>query len=164
METVLLFYVRYTTQKSGDVKILTFQDTMKIPLQLRVHFINSTFQKIIASYQLRSSPAKKSANSKGIVSSQAVISTTTSILPKMISWWCISWNYICLFFWSWLPLLIVPLSIKESHSAKELIIDLLENHLLDNFMDSGYAFCCLISSTWAQGTYIFAGFLESLPH
>ena len=62
METVLM----ETTQKSGDVKILTFQDTMKIPLQLRVHFINSTFQKIIASYQLRSSPAKKSANSKGI--------------------------------------------------------------------------------------------------
>ena len=74
----MLFYVRYTTQKSGDVKIWTFQDTMKIPLQLHVHFINFTFQKIMASYQLRSSPAKKSANSKCIVSSQAVSSTTTS--------------------------------------------------------------------------------------
>ena len=135
----MLFYVRYTTQKSGDVKILTFQDTMKIPLQLRVHFINSTFQKIIASYQLRSYPATKSANFKGIVSSQAVSSTTTSILPKMISWWWISWNYFYLFFWSRLPLLIVPLSIKESF-CQELIIDVLEDHLLDNFMDSGYVF------------------------
>jgi type II secretory pathway component PulM len=39
----------------------------------------------MASYQLRSSPIKKSANSKGIVSSQAVSSTTTSIRPKMKS-------------------------------------------------------------------------------
>ena len=49
METVMLFYVRYTTQKSGDVKILTFQDTMKIPLQMHAHFIIFTFQKFYIS-------------------------------------------------------------------------------------------------------------------
>ena len=39
----------------------------------------------MASYQLRSSPAKKSAKSKGTVSSHAVSSTTTSSRPKMKS-------------------------------------------------------------------------------
>ena len=38
----------------------------------------------MASYQLRSSPAKKSAKSKGTVSSHVVGSTTTSSRPKRL--------------------------------------------------------------------------------